>query len=85
MKLVPSANATMTNDWLKSQGLISVRDPWIKAHGYAREMLPFRELPSADLHAVVVGLGVETHGYPNSVALPVFGKNLNYLRRRMVT
>lgn len=28
----------MTNDWLKidkSQGLISVRDRWMKAHGYA--------------------------------------------------
>jgi RNA-directed DNA polymerase len=25
----------MTNDWLKNQGLISVRDLWMKAHGYA--------------------------------------------------
>jgi len=25
----------MTNDWLKSQGLISVRDLWMKVHGYA--------------------------------------------------
>ena len=25
----------MTNDWLKSQGLISIRDCWMKAHGYA--------------------------------------------------
>ncbi|MCA9233785.1 MAG: hypothetical protein KDA57_24320, partial [Planctomycetales bacterium] len=25
----------MTNDWLKSQGLSSVRDLWMKAHGYA--------------------------------------------------
>lgn len=25
----------MTNQWLKSQGLISVRDLWMKAHGYA--------------------------------------------------
>jgi RNA-directed DNA polymerase len=25
----------MTNDWLKSQGLLSVRDLWMKAHGYA--------------------------------------------------
>ncbi len=25
----------MTNDWLESQGLISVRDLWMKAHGYA--------------------------------------------------
>jgi RNA-directed DNA polymerase len=25
----------MTNEWLKSQGLISVRDLWMKAHGYA--------------------------------------------------
>lgn len=25
----------MTNDWLKRQGLISVRDFWMKAHGYA--------------------------------------------------
>ena len=24
----------MTNDWLKSQGLISIRDLWMKAHGY---------------------------------------------------
>lgn len=25
----------MTNDWLRSQGLISVRDLWMTAHGYA--------------------------------------------------
>ena len=25
----------MTNSWLKSQGLISVRDLWMKAHGYS--------------------------------------------------
>jgi len=25
----------MTNDWLKRQGLISVRDLWMKTHGYA--------------------------------------------------
>lgn len=25
----------MTNQWLKDQGLISVRDLWMKAHGYA--------------------------------------------------
>ncbi len=25
----------MTNAWLKSQGLLSVRDLWMKAHGYA--------------------------------------------------
>ncbi len=25
----------MTNDWLKSQGLISIRACWMKAHGYA--------------------------------------------------
>ncbi len=25
----------MTNDWLKSQGLISVRDLWMRARGYA--------------------------------------------------
>lgn len=25
----------MTNAWLKSQGLLSVRDLWLKAHGYA--------------------------------------------------
>jgi RNA-directed DNA polymerase len=25
----------MTNGWLKSQGLLSVRDLWLKAHGYA--------------------------------------------------
>ena len=24
----------MTNDWLKSQGLISVRALWMRAHGY---------------------------------------------------
>jgi len=25
----------MTNDWLQSRGLISIRDLWMKAHGYA--------------------------------------------------
>ena len=24
----------MTNAWLASRGLFSVRDPWMKAHGY---------------------------------------------------
>lgn len=24
----------MTNDWLKQQGLVSIRDLWMKAHGY---------------------------------------------------
>lgn len=25
----------MTNDWLRGQGLVSIRDLWMKAHGYA--------------------------------------------------
>lgn len=25
----------MTNDWLKAQGRVSIRDLWMKAHGYA--------------------------------------------------
>jgi RNA-directed DNA polymerase len=25
----------LTNEWLKRQGLISIRDQWMKAHGYA--------------------------------------------------
>ena len=25
----------MTNDWLKQQGLVRIRDLWMKAHGYA--------------------------------------------------
>ena len=25
----------MTNEWLASQGLISIRKLWLKAHGYA--------------------------------------------------
>ena len=25
----------MTNDWLKAQGLVSIRDLWMKSHGYA--------------------------------------------------
>jgi RNA-directed DNA polymerase len=25
----------MTNDWLKARGLVSIRDLWMKAHGYA--------------------------------------------------
>ncbi|MCG5509685.1 maturase [Ectothiorhodospira lacustris] len=25
----------MTNDWLQCQGLISIRDQWMKAHGCA--------------------------------------------------
>jgi RNA-directed DNA polymerase len=24
----------MTNDWLKAQGLVSIRELWMKAHGY---------------------------------------------------
>jgi RNA-directed DNA polymerase len=30
-----STQTGMTNDWLKSQGLIGIRDQWIRAHGYA--------------------------------------------------
>jgi len=30
-----ATQAGMTNQWLKDQGLISVRDLWMKAHGYA--------------------------------------------------
>ena len=25
----------MTNDWLRAQGLVSIRNLWMKAHGYA--------------------------------------------------
>lgn len=25
----------MTNDWLRAQGLVSIRDLWMKANGYA--------------------------------------------------
>lgn len=25
----------MTNQWLKNQGLLSIRDLWMQAHGYA--------------------------------------------------
>lgn len=50
----------------------------------------FDQKQATALPAVAGSLKVpylETHGYPDSVALPlpVFGKNLNYLRRRMVT
>ncbi len=49
----------MTNLWLKDQGLISVRDLWMKAHGYARarRVLPVREPPGADPHAGWCGEG----------------------------
>lgn len=30
-----ATQAGMTNQWLKEQRLISVRAPWMKAHGYA--------------------------------------------------
>jgi RNA-directed DNA polymerase len=29
-----ATQSAMTNDWLKSQGLISFRDLWMKAQGY---------------------------------------------------
>jgi RNA-directed DNA polymerase len=35
----------MTNDWLQCQGLISVRDLWMKAHGYTGDR---RVLPSCE-------------------------------------
>jgi len=57
----------MTNDWLKSQGLISVRDLWMKVHGYAceRRVLPSCEPPSADPHARWCGEGgLNTRPYP---------------------
>jgi len=25
----------MTDDWLNGQGLLDIRDQWMKAHGYA--------------------------------------------------
>ena len=31
----PATQVGMTNDWLKAQGLVSIRDLWMKAHGYA--------------------------------------------------
>jgi RNA-directed DNA polymerase len=30
-----ATQVAMSNEWLKSQGLISVRDLWMKAQGYA--------------------------------------------------
>ena len=30
-----ATQAGMTNDWLKAQGLVSIRELWMKAHGYA--------------------------------------------------
>lgn len=33
--LAAQAGMTNTNQWLKEQGLISVRELWMKAHGYA--------------------------------------------------
>ena len=43
----------------KLQRLISVRDLWMKAHGYARirPVLPSREPPNADPHARWCGEG----------------------------
>jgi RNA-directed DNA polymerase len=29
-----ATQAEMTSQWLKEQGLLSVRDLWMKAHGY---------------------------------------------------
>ena len=57
----------MTNKRLRSQGLISVRDLWMKAHGYAGDysVLPHREPPSADPHAGWCGgRGLKAPGYP---------------------
>ncbi len=31
----PATQSGMTNEWLKSQGLIDIRAMWMKAHGYA--------------------------------------------------
>ena len=30
-----ATQTAMTNDWLARQGLICIRDLWMKAHGYA--------------------------------------------------
>lgn len=30
-----ATQAGMMNDWLKAQGLVSIRDLWMKAHSYA--------------------------------------------------
>jgi len=70
--LVPQTG--MTNPWLASQGLLSVRDLWIKAQGYSSSIVvcfpvvnrPVR-LPAAgrDPHAGWWGgWGLETPGYP---------------------
>jgi len=56
----------MTNDSLKSQRLISIRDLSMKAHGYARipPGLPSREPPSAGSHVRWCGEGgLDTHPY----------------------
>ena len=31
----PATQTGMTNDWLKAQGLVSIRELWMKAQGYA--------------------------------------------------
>ena len=49
----------MTNQWLAQQGLISVRDLWMKAPGYAGDCRVFysREPPGAGRHAGWCGAG----------------------------
>jgi hypothetical protein len=58
----------MSNNCLKSQGLVSVRDLWLKAQGYARHgcrVLPVSEPPGADPHAGWCGEGrLEAGPYP---------------------
>jgi RNA-directed DNA polymerase len=57
----------MTNAWLQRQGLISVRDLWLQAHGYACNcrVRRGREPPSADPHARWCGEGgLNTRPYP---------------------
>ncbi len=31
-----ATHSGMTNEWLKEQGLLSIRDLWMKAQGYAK-------------------------------------------------
>src|SRR5699024_6404611 len=62
-----AAQTGMTNEWLESQGLINIREQWMKAHGYVLTncVLPRQEPPGADALAGWCGdRGFDAPGYP---------------------
>ena len=67
-----AAQTGMTNKWLAEQGLISVKEQWVKIH-YPATARNLREPPGADPHAGWCGgWGDKTLRLPDWLLAPVW-------------